>query len=57
MFFNARLDTGLGTSAGLSVMLLLGAVDIKGNNGEQRSECGKFGCEGFLDSPSNKTKA
>lgn len=58
VFFSAWLDTSPGThSAGLSVMLLLGAVDIRRNTGKCRSEHKKIGSEGFLDFPSNKTKA
>lgn len=52
------LDTSPGTySAGLSVMLQLAVVDIKGNTGKCDSACQKNESEGFLDSASNKTKA
>lgn len=55
VFLSVSLDISPGThSSGLSAMLPLGVVAIKGNTGKRRSKCEKIETEGLLDSPSKE---
>lgn len=45
-WISAQGPTALG---GLSAVLLLGVVAVKGNTGKSRSKCEKMVTEGFLD--------